>query len=165
LTPTKADKVRRDHLRELLNRGCVCHLNPPCNLCSGLDKDELDIFVNDGTDALLNLFDSLDEELESVDRPMAAAAEQAAAALAAAEQRGADRERAAIVAYLRERGLLDQADRIGRGEHPRVGSAARSMAAEEVYALLSEGLEIVEDLSSYHEVWAQKVRVVLGCDQ
>jgi hypothetical protein len=32
---------------------------------------------------------------------MSAAAEQAAAALAAAEQRGAERERAAIVAYLR----------------------------------------------------------------
>jgi len=133
LTPTKADKVRRDHLRELLNRGCVCHLNPPCDLCSGLDKDELDIFVNDGTDALLNLFDSLDEELESADRPMAAAAEQAAAVIAAAEQRGAERERAKI--------------------------------SEEVYELLSEGLAIVEDLSTYHEVWAQRVRVVLGCDR
>ena len=98
---TKADKARRDRLRELLNRGCACHLNPPCDLCSGLDKDEWDIFENDGTDALLNLFDSLDEELESADRPMAWAEEQAAAALAAAEQRGADRERAAIVAYLR----------------------------------------------------------------
>jgi hypothetical protein len=69
----------------------------------------------------------------SADRPLAAAAEQAAAALAAAEQRGAERERAKI-------------------------------AAEEVYELLSEGLAIVEDLSTYHEVWAQRVRVVLGCD-
>jgi len=33
--------------------------------------------------------------------PMASAAEQAAAALAAAEQRGAERERAAIAAWLR----------------------------------------------------------------
>jgi hypothetical protein len=95
--PTKADRVRRDRLRELLNSGCACHLNPPCDLCSGLDKDEFDIFENDGTDALLNLFDSLDED----DRPMAAAAEQAAAVIAAAEQRGAERERAAIAAWLR----------------------------------------------------------------
>ena len=113
----------------------------------------------------------------SADRPMAAAAEQAAAALAAAEQRGADRERAAIVAYLRERGLdpdatgmemrllQEQADCIGRREHYLVGSAARSLAAEEAYPLLSDALEIVEGLSSYHEVWAQKVRVVLGCDR
>ena len=57
------------------------------------------------------------------DRPMAAAA----------EQRGAERERAKI--------------------------------SEEVYELLSEGLAIVEDLSTYHEVWAQRVRVVLGCDR
>jgi hypothetical protein len=98
---TKADRVRRDRLRELLNSGCACHLDPPCDLCSQLDKDEWDIFNNDGTDAMLNLFDSLDEELESADRPMAAAAEQAAAALAAAEQRGAERERAAIAAWLR----------------------------------------------------------------
>ena len=34
-------------------------------------------------------------------RPLAAAAEQAAAALAAAEQRGAERERAKIAAWLR----------------------------------------------------------------
>jgi hypothetical protein len=39
----------------------------------------------------------------SADRPMAAAAEQAAAALAAAEQRGAERERAAIAFTLRLR--------------------------------------------------------------
>jgi hypothetical protein len=40
---------------------------------------------------------------EAVDgaRPLAAAAEQAAAALAAAEQRGAERERAVIAAWLR----------------------------------------------------------------
>ena len=37
----------------------------------------------------------------SADRPMAAAAEQAAAVIAAAEQRGADRERAVIAAWLR----------------------------------------------------------------
>jgi hypothetical protein len=37
----------------------------------------------------------------SADRPMATAAEQAAAALAAAEQRGADRERAVVAAWLR----------------------------------------------------------------
>lgn len=39
----------------------------------------------------------------SADRPMAAAAEQAAAALAAAEQRGVERERAAIAGALRLR--------------------------------------------------------------
>jgi hypothetical protein len=39
----------------------------------------------------------------SADRPMSAAAEQAAAVIAAAEQRGADRERAAIAATLRLR--------------------------------------------------------------
>jgi len=37
------------------------------------------------------------------DRPMAAAAEQAAAAIAAAEQRGAERERAVIAGVLRLR--------------------------------------------------------------
>jgi hypothetical protein len=36
----------------------------------------------------------------SADRPLAAAAEQAAAVIAAAEQRGADRERAVIAAWL-----------------------------------------------------------------
>jgi hypothetical protein len=124
LTPTKADKVRRDRLRELLNSGCACHLNPPCDLCSGLDKDEFDIFENDGTDALLNLFDSLDEELESANRPMAWAEEQARAALAAAEQRGRSAERAAIVAYLRlaaeancDPAMVAEADCIESGEY------------------------------------------------
>jgi hypothetical protein len=93
--------VRRDRLRELLNSGCACHLSPPCDLCSGLDNDEWDIFEHDGTDALLNLFDSLAEELASVDRRMAWAEEQAAAVIAAAEQRGAERERAAVVSWLR----------------------------------------------------------------
>ena len=37
----------------------------------------------------------------SADRPMSAAAEQAAAVIAAAEQRGAERERAKIAAWLR----------------------------------------------------------------
>jgi hypothetical protein len=37
----------------------------------------------------------------SADRPLAAAAEQAAAVIAAAEQRGADRERAVVAAWLR----------------------------------------------------------------
>jgi len=126
--PTKAAKVRRDQLRELLNIGCACHLNPPCDLCSGLDKDEWDIFENDGTDALLNLFDSLDEELESVDRPMSAAAEQAAAVIAAAEQRGADRERAEIAADLRvwaEQGgdpwMVHVADEVAASRRPGGG--------------------------------------------
>ena len=39
----------------------------------------------------------------SADRPMTAAAEQAAAVIAAAEQRGAERERAAIAGALRLR--------------------------------------------------------------
>ena len=89
--PTKADRVRRDRLRKLLNSGCACHLNPPCNLCSELDEGEWEIFVNDGTDALLNQFKRLDETPEGIDRPMAAAA----------EQRGAERERAVIAAWLR----------------------------------------------------------------
>ena len=128
-TLTKADKARRDRLRELLNRGCACHLNPPCDLCSGLDKDEWDIFENDGTDALLNLFDSLDEELESADRPMAWAEEQARAALAAVEQRGRSAERAAIVAYLRvwaEQGgdpwMAHVADEVAAGRRPGEGA-------------------------------------------
>lgn len=37
----------------------------------------------------------------TAERPLAAAAEQAAAVIAAAEQRGAERERAAIAAWLR----------------------------------------------------------------
>jgi hypothetical protein len=64
----------------------------------------------------------------SADRPMTAAAEQAAAALAAAEQRGADRERAAIVAYLRQH--RDAADRrggqhVGSGPNPAVARFVR----------------------------------------
>jgi hypothetical protein len=58
-------------------------------------------------------------------RPMAAAAEQAAAALAAAEQRGAERERAAIASDLRawaEQGgdpwMVYVADEVAAGRRP-----------------------------------------------
>jgi hypothetical protein len=98
-----AAKVRRDRLRELLNKGCACHLNPPCNLCSELDEGEWEIFVNDGTDALLNQFKRLDEMPEGFDRPMSTAAERNLVVIAAAEQRGAERERAAIAVTLRLR--------------------------------------------------------------
>jgi len=63
------------------------------------------------------------------DRPMAAAAEQAAAALAAAEQRGADRERAEIAADLRvwaEQGvdpwMVHVADEVAAGRRPEPSS-------------------------------------------
>jgi hypothetical protein len=121
---TKAAKVRRDQLRELLNSGCACHLNPPCGLCSELDEGEWEIFIEHGTDALLSTFDALDEKLESADRPMASAEEQARAALAAAEQRGRSAERAAIVAYLRlaaeancDPAMVAEADCIESGEY------------------------------------------------
>lgn len=64
----------------------------------------------------------------SADRPLAAAAEQAAAVIAAAEQRGVERERAAIAADLRvwaEQGgdpwMSFVADEVAAGRRPETG--------------------------------------------
>lgn len=44
--------------REMLERGCTCHLSPPCTFCTEMTEEEFEAYESGGRDALEKLIDT-----------------------------------------------------------------------------------------------------------